>query len=100
LIYHHNRELVSVGNKWEYMASLPGPAGNQWLQWSMPPLDFYSGSGEPRMQLSTEGGIKGSIPGFSVYNKDKRFIDLYINLQTFRSINIDKARDENFWLMI
>jgi len=29
------------------------------------------------MQLATEGGEKGMIPGFSVYNKDKRFIDLY-----------------------
>ena len=29
------------------------------------------------MQLATEGGNESMLPGFSVYNKDKRFIDLY-----------------------
>jgi hypothetical protein len=29
------------------------------------------------MQLSLEGGDHGILPGFSVFNKDKRFIDLY-----------------------
>jgi len=77
LIRHYNRELVTVGDKWDHMASLPGPWGAQWHQWDMPPLSNYSGSGEPRMQLSNEGGNKGILPGFSVYNKDKRFIDLY-----------------------
>ena len=77
LIHHYNRELVTVGNKWDHMASLPGPWGGQWHQWDMPPLSFYSGNGEPRMQLETEGGERDIIPGFSVYNKDKRFIDLY-----------------------
>ena len=40
LIHHYNRELVSVGNKWDHMASLPGPWGEQWHQWDMPPLSF------------------------------------------------------------
>jgi len=77
LIHHYNRELVTVGDKWDHMASLPGPWGEQWHQWDMPPLSYYSGEGIPRMQLATEGGDQTMIPGFSVYNKDKRFIDLY-----------------------
>jgi hypothetical protein len=77
LINHYNRELVTVGAKWDRMASLPGPWAAQWHQWDMPPLSFYSGNGVPRMQLATEGGKESMLPGFSVYNRDKRFIDLY-----------------------
>jgi hypothetical protein len=77
LITHYNRELVTVGSKWDRMASLPGPWGGQWRQWDMPPLSSYSGEGIPNMQVSTEGGVKDQLPGFSVFNKDKRFIDIY-----------------------
>ena len=77
LINHYNKELVTVGNKWDHMASLPGPAGNQWKQWYMPPLSSYSGEGDPRMRLSAEGGQHDILPDFSSYNRDKRYIDLY-----------------------
>jgi hypothetical protein len=77
LIHHYNRELVTVGNKWDHMASLPGPWGGQWHQWDMPPLSFYSGEGEPAMQVAAEGGDPAALPGFSVYNRDRGFIDLY-----------------------
>ena len=77
LIHHYNRELVSVGNKWDHMASLPGPWGGQWHQWDMPPLSSYSGEGEPSMEVAAEGGDSANLPGFSVYNKDSGFIDLY-----------------------
>lgn len=77
LLNHYNRNLVVAGDKWDRMASLPGPWAAQWHQWDMPPLSFYSGNGAPRMKLSTEGGNESMLPGFSVYNKDKRFIDLY-----------------------
>jgi hypothetical protein len=77
MIYHYNRELVTVGNKWDRMASLPGPWGGQWRQWDMPPLSFYSGDGEPAMQAAAEGGDTANLPGFSVYNRDRGFIDLY-----------------------
>lgn len=77
LIHHYNRELVTVGSKWDRMASLPGPWGGQWHQWDMPPLSFYSGEGEPAMQAAAEGGDTANLPGFSVYNKDRGFIDLY-----------------------
>jgi len=77
LINHYNREQVSVGDKWDRMASLPGPWGGQWQQWAMPPLDHYSGNDEPEMKISIEGDYETMLPGFSVYNKDKRFIDLY-----------------------
>lgn len=77
LIYKYNNELITVGNKWNHMASLPGPWGGQWQQWDMPPVSIYSGEGHPKMQLSTEGGEKDQLPGFSVFNRDQRFIDIF-----------------------
>ncbi len=77
LIHHYNRELVTVGSKWDHMASLPGPWGGQWRQWDMPPLSFYSGEGEPALQAIAEGGDTANLPGFSVYSKDRGFIDLF-----------------------
>ena len=77
LIKHYNKELITVGDKWDHMASLPGPWGMQWQQWAMPPLSYSAGNGRPQMKIATEGGDNAKLPGFSVYNKDKRFIDLY-----------------------
>ena len=77
LIKHYNTELVTVRDKWDHMASLPGPWGYQWQQWAMPPLSHYPGNGVPKMGIALEGGEKTKLPGFSVYNKDTRFIDLY-----------------------
>jgi hypothetical protein len=77
LIHHYNKELITVGDKWDHMASLPGPWGAQWHQWDMPSLSSYSGEGRPKMQLSIEGGNNSLLPGFSVFNNDNRFIDLY-----------------------
>lgn len=77
LIHHYNKELISVGDKWDHMASLPGPWGGQWHQWDMPPLSSYSGEGSPRMNLSVEGEEEMILPQFSVFNKDKGFIDLF-----------------------
>ncbi len=77
IIHHYNREQVIVGDKWDHMASLPGPWGGQWQQWAMPPLEYYAGNGEQEMKIATEGGDETILPGFSVYNRDKRFIDLY-----------------------
>jgi hypothetical protein len=77
MIHHYNRELVTAGSKWDRMASLPGPWGGQWRQWDMPPLSFYSGEGEPAMQAVAEGGDTANLPGFSIYNQDRGFIDLY-----------------------
>jgi hypothetical protein len=77
LIHHYNKEQVTVGAKWDHMASLPGPWGAQWHQWDMPPLSSYSGEGEPKMKLSIEGGASNILPVFSVFNKYKRYIDLY-----------------------
>ena len=77
MIHHYNRELVRVGDKWDHMASLPGPWGGQWQQWAMPPLNYSVGNTNPKMNVAIEGNDKTKLPGFSVYNKDKRFIDLY-----------------------
>jgi len=77
LIQHYNTGLLTVGDKWNHMASLPGPWGAQWQQWAMPPMSSYPGNGAPRMNIALEGGHDSILPGFSVYNKDKRFVDLY-----------------------
>lgn len=77
LILHYNTGLVTVGDKWNHMASLPGPWGAQWQQWAMPPMNSYLGNGGPRMAIALEGGDDSVLPGFSVYNLDRRFVDLY-----------------------
>lgn len=77
LIHHYNRELLTVGAKWDHMASLPGPWGGQWHQWDMPPLSTYSGDGLPEMKIATEGGDQSKLPAFSVFEQDRGFIDLF-----------------------
>ena len=77
VIEHYNKGLLTVGSKWNYMASLPGPWGAQWHQWDMPPISDFSGTGRATLNLATEGGNANELPGFSEYNRDKRFIDLY-----------------------
>jgi hypothetical protein len=77
IIKQYNTGLLTVGGKWNHMASLPGPWGGQWRQWDMPPLSEYAGEGPACMNLSLEGGAITNLPGFSVYSSDKRFIDLF-----------------------
>jgi len=77
LIHQYNRKQVTVGDKWDHMASLPGPWGGQWQQWAMPPVSNYPANGVQEMKIATEGGDETTLPGFSVYNHDRRFIDLY-----------------------
>lgn len=77
IIEGYNKRLLLVGSKWNFMASLPGPWGAQWHQWDMPPLSDYNGEGSPKLNLATEGGKVNELPGFSVFTRDKRFIDLY-----------------------
>jgi hypothetical protein len=77
MIDHYNTGLLTVGAKWNHMAALPGPWGAQWLQWKMPPLSEYAGEGPAKLNLALEGGDAGILPGISLYNNDKRFIDLY-----------------------
>ncbi len=77
LIKHYNTGLITVGSKWNHMASLPGPWGGQWQQWAMPAVSHYPGNGGPRLGMALEGGDDLDLPGFSVYNNDSRFIDLF-----------------------
>lgn len=77
IIDHYNQHLLTVGSKWNHMASLPGPWGAQWHQWDMPPLSEFSGEGPAALQIATEGGDAKELPGFSRYTRDKRFIDLF-----------------------
>lgn len=73
----YNRGLVLVGDKWEYFMSLPGPWGAQRYQFEMPPLSDFNGEGPARLSISLEGGHENELPDFSVYTKNKRFIDLF-----------------------
>jgi len=97
LIKHYNRELITVGAKWDHMASQPGPWGAQWQQWAMPPLGDYRVNGEPGMKLTPEGGEAAKLPGFSVYNDDRRFIDLY---NTGNGVVYWTAETSNDWITL
>ena len=97
MIQHYNRELITVGSKWDRMASLPGPWGGQWQQWDMPRLSFYSGGGEPAMQAVAEGSDTVNLPGFSVYNKDRGFIDLY---NTGNGVVYWSSKTSNDWILL
>jgi hypothetical protein len=73
----YNRCLVTVGAKWSHMASMPGPYGGMGRQFDMPPLSDYKGVGPASLNIALEGGIANSLADFSVYTKNKRFIDLF-----------------------
>ena len=77
VITHYNTKLITVGSKWNQMASMPGPYGGQAHQFSMPPLSRFSGSGSATLNLALEGGDDQALPDFSVYTQNKRFVDLY-----------------------
>lgn len=97
LIHHYNREQLTVGAKWDHMASLPGPWGGQWQQWAMPPIDCYPGNGNQNLKIATEGGQETFLPGFSVFNKDKRFIDL---CNTGNGVLYWSAKGSNDWISL
>lgn len=77
VIKHYNTSLLTVGDKWNHMASMPGPYGGQAAQFEMPPLSHYSGAGPARLKMALEGGDENALPDLSVYSRNKRFIDLY-----------------------
>ncbi len=77
VINHYNTGLVTVGSKWNYMASLPGPWGGQGRQWDMPPLSDFDGRGGAALGLGLEGGGKDSVADLSSYTRGRRFIDLF-----------------------
>ncbi|MBT8045196.1 MAG: glycosyl hydrolase 115 family protein [Verrucomicrobiae bacterium] len=97
LIHHYNRELITVGAKWDHMASQPGPWGAQWQQWAMPPFEPYPANGQPAMGLTCEGGDTSRLPGISVYNNDKRFIDLF---NTGNGVVYWSAKASNHWIKL
>jgi hypothetical protein len=78
LTKHYNQGLLTVSGKWNYMMSwAPGPWGNQFYQFVMPPLSDYDGNGPPALGVALEGGEEETLADLSVYTKGKRFIDLY-----------------------
>ena len=97
LIAHYNTGLITVGAKWNHMASLPGPWGGQWQQWAMPTVSDYPGNGGPRMGMALEGGDDSSLPGFSVYNQGKRFVDLF---NTGNGVVHWTARTSGDWIQL
>jgi hypothetical protein len=77
VIAHYNRGLLTVGDKWNHMASIPGPYGGMGCQFDMPPLSDYKGEGPASLNIALEGGDANRLADFSVYTKNKRFIDLF-----------------------
>jgi len=77
VIAHYNQGLITVGDKWNHMASMPGPYGGMGRQFDMPPLSDYKGVGPASLNVALEGGHASHLADFSVYTKNKRFIDLF-----------------------
>jgi hypothetical protein len=77
LIAHYNRGLITVGDKWNHMASMPGPYGGMGRQFDMPPLSDYKGVGPASLNVALEGGHASHLADFSVYTRNKRFMDLF-----------------------
>ena len=78
LTTHYNTGLVTAGAKWNHMMSpAPGPWGNQFRQFEMPPLCECAGVGPPVLGVALEGGDPQALADLSVYTQGKRFIDLY-----------------------
>jgi hypothetical protein len=78
LARHYNTGLISVGDKWNHMATAaPGPWGGERYSFEMPPLTDFDGSGPPTLDVSAEGGHEDAVPDLSVFTRDKRFIDLF-----------------------
>jgi hypothetical protein len=77
VIAHYNRGLITVGDKWDHMASMPGPYGGMGRQFDMPPLSNYKGVGPASLNVALEGGHASHLADFSVYTKNRRFIDLF-----------------------
>ncbi len=74
---HYNTGLIIAKSKWNHLASLPGPWGGQWNEFEMPPLSTYAGSGTATLHVACEGGDPTQLDDFSVFSKNKRFLDLY-----------------------
>ncbi|MBC7363217.1 MAG: glycosyl hydrolase 115 family protein [Candidatus Aminicenantes bacterium] len=78
LTNHYNQGLITVGGKWNHMMSwAPGPWGNQFYQFVMPPLSDYDGNGPPALGIELEGGDEEILADLSVYTQGRRFIDLF-----------------------
>ena len=77
LIHHYNRELVPLETNGTIWLRCPDPGVNSGISGTCLLLSFYSGDGEPEMKAALEGGDPATLPGFSVYNNDRGFIDLY-----------------------
>ena len=78
LTKHYNTGLITAGAKWNHMMSpAPGPWGNQFRQFEMPPLSDFAGDGPATLGMALEGGDPQTLADLSIYSQGKRFIDLY-----------------------
>ncbi len=77
LTERYNTGLVLAGAKWNHMMSpAPGPWGDQYHQFDMPPASDFAGDGPPTLDVAAEGGGE-ALPELSAYARDRRFIDLF-----------------------
>jgi hypothetical protein len=75
---HYNTGLVVARDKWNHMMSpAPGPWGNQFRQFDMPPLSDFAGLGPPTLDVAAEGSRSDVVADLSVYTQGRRFIDLF-----------------------
>jgi hypothetical protein len=87
LTTRYNTGLVTVGDKWNHMISpAPGPWGNQFRQFDMPPLSDFAGAGPAALEVTCEGGKNSAVEGLDGFSRGRRFVDLF-----------NKGRDEIVW---
>ncbi len=79
LMGHYNTGLLTVKDKWNHFASYPEKADLETRYhkiWEIPEISSYNGVGNAELKIAMEGN-GDTLANLSVYDKNKRFIDLY-----------------------
>lgn len=79
LMEHYNTGLLTVKDKWNHFASYPEKADPESPYnkiWEIPEISTYNGEGDAALKIALEGN-GDTLANLSVYDKNKRFIDLY-----------------------
>jgi hypothetical protein len=78
LTTRYNTGLPTVGDKWNHMISpAPGPWGDQFRQFDMPPLSDFAGAGPAALGVACEGGQTSAVAGLDGFSRGRRFVDLF-----------------------
>jgi hypothetical protein len=79
LMEHYNTGLLTDKDKWNFFACYPekaDPESPYHKIWEIPETSSYNGVGDAELKIAMEGN-SDTLANLSVYDKNKRFIDLY-----------------------